>query len=253
MMRRSLARLLIGLLLVMLVPPPRAEAAAVKPSDVLLNVAAHRPDLLVIIHTQDELIQINVDAVVRSWMVTVIAQGGWLVTTKTPVAFGANAQNVGTPWIILKHPAEGFYLNYDVYPAGGGDPNPAPGIAESFDSASIASFGAALAAIGGAIAATGEALGPKGKAVKAFGLGVAAIGGTLEAYGLLATPKQGHVDTPAGPTGMPAAGGPPGSDPNGPTGQSPPGQPSNANGNTPSGGADGAGGDTGGEGDVGEQ
>ena len=244
---------LAGIVAIMATPIGAAfSSTKPSPADILLDVAQHRPDLLVRINTQEELTYVNVDPVVRSWMVQVIATGGWIVTTKTPVAFGIGARNVGTPWIIVKGPAQGIYLNYDVYPAQGGDPIAAPGIAESFDGASIGSFGADLAAIGMGIAQLADSMGPRGKSLKGFGLGVAAIGMALQAYGLeqqiASDAKRGHVDPnePNEPTGMPSAGGPPGTDPNGPNGPSPaPGQPSNANGNTPSGGASGGGGDGG--------
>jgi hypothetical protein len=229
------------------------------PVEVLLDVAAHNPAWIhpTIIKTFADLahLPITMNPVVKMQMLFVVQHGGWIVTTTRPVTH-APSRWTGTPWLVIGSPFQGYYLNKELYTNFGTGTNDGvttnsddgtPGLA--FGKA-VTEFGKSLQELGLAIAAAAKG---KGKAVglgiAALGLAITELGFELQYEAIANSPKQGHADDDND-----SAGGPPGSAPNGPPGATPSeGQGSNANGNTPSSGADSAGGDTGGEGDPGEQ
>jgi hypothetical protein len=230
-------------------PPPIPTPLWPDASEVLLDVAAHRPNLLIRLNTYDDVTNLNIDPFVRVRMYYAIAYGSWILTTRTVVTSG---KWTGRPWLAIGGHARYFYFAYEQ-PYDGSEVGDMGGVVGAADAQTITQFGKDLTAIGMGVAQIGKSMGPTpaGKAVTATGLGMAGTGLAISAIGMVGkvteqSPKTGHVD---GPVGMPGAGGPPGSDPNGPTGQSPPGAVGVVGGGVSGGGGEGGGGDVGDPGD----
>jgi hypothetical protein len=242
MSRRLIALTVLVVVMIAMVPGPSPAVVTVpqaapvtgpmpKPTEVLLDVAAHnaaliasiRGDVLPLTHAFAALNKIAVNPVVRAKMALALAHGAWIITTTTPVT---SHGWTGTPWVAIQGPAQGLYLNaapYTNFSAGEHfdatthDEDSLPGMALAKD---ITAFGKALTELGVALTATGKGLpGPAGKAATALGLALTALGLAVASVGLeqqaaiLGAAKSGHVDPD--PT-VPDAGGPAGSAPNGP-------------------------------------